>query len=87
MKIMNFNPYNGLPRHPKEISSDPSGILMLCPDGPLRWDKLEDELVPATSERKAFGRIEFYSVDRFGFAGGLNLRVWTTPLIAKPCAS
>lgn len=29
---MMFNPYSGRPRHPSDISSDPSGLLMLDPD-------------------------------------------------------
>lgn len=35
-KTMLFNPYNGKPRHPLDIASDPEGILMLDPDEPVR---------------------------------------------------
>ena len=35
MKTMLFNPYTGTPRHPSDIASDPSGILMLDPDEPI----------------------------------------------------
>ena len=35
MKTMLFNPYTGKPRHPADIASDPSGILMLDPDEPI----------------------------------------------------
>lgn len=30
-----FNPYTGQPRHPADIASDPSGILMMDPDEPV----------------------------------------------------
>jgi hypothetical protein len=36
VKTMLFNPYNGLPRHPSDIASDPQGTLMVDPDEPLR---------------------------------------------------
>lgn len=36
MKTMLFNPYTGKPRDPRDIASDPSGVLMLDPDEPLR---------------------------------------------------
>lgn len=35
MKTMLFNPYSGKPRDPRDIASDPSGILMLDPDEPM----------------------------------------------------
>jgi hypothetical protein len=35
MKTMLFNPYNGNPRHPSDIASDPAGLLMLDPDEPV----------------------------------------------------
>lgn len=35
MKTMLFNPFTGKPRDPRDIASDPSGILMLDPDEPL----------------------------------------------------
>ena len=35
MKTMLFNPYTGTPRHPSDIASDPSGILMLDHDEPI----------------------------------------------------
>lgn len=33
---MLFNPYTGRPRDPRDIQSDPEGILVLDPDEPLR---------------------------------------------------
>jgi hypothetical protein len=35
-KTMLFNPYTGRPRDPRDIQSDPEGILVLDPDEPLR---------------------------------------------------
>ena len=35
-KTMLFNPYSGRPRDPRDIQSDPEGILMLDPDEPIR---------------------------------------------------
>lgn len=34
-KTMLFNPYSGRPRDPRDIQSDPEGILMLDPGEPL----------------------------------------------------
>mgnify|MGYP000370143656 CR=1 FL=1 len=34
-KTMLFNPYSGRPRDPRDIQSDPEGILRLDPDEPL----------------------------------------------------
>lgn len=34
-KTMLFNPYTGRPRDPRDIQSDPAGILMLDPDEPI----------------------------------------------------
>lgn len=34
-RTMLFNPYTGKPRDPRDIQSDPEGILMLDPDEPL----------------------------------------------------
>lgn len=36
MKTVMFNPYTGTPRHPSDIASDPSGLLILEPGAPLR---------------------------------------------------
>lgn len=36
MKTMMFNPYTGRPRDPRDIQSDPAGLLMLDPDEPVR---------------------------------------------------
>lgn len=36
MKTMMFNPYTGRPRDPRDIASDPAGVLMLDPDEPQR---------------------------------------------------
>ena len=35
MKTMLFNPYTGKPRDPRDIASDPAGVLMPDPDEPL----------------------------------------------------
>lgn len=35
MKTMLFNPYTGKPRDPRDIASDPSGLLMVDPDEPI----------------------------------------------------
>ena len=35
-KTVMFNPYTGTPRHPSDIASDPSGLLILEPGAPLR---------------------------------------------------
>ena len=35
-KTVMFNPYTGTPRHPGDIASDPSGLLILEPGAPLR---------------------------------------------------
>jgi hypothetical protein len=32
---MLFNPYTGKPRHPKDINSDPKGVLIVEPGAPL----------------------------------------------------
>lgn len=45
-KTMLFNPYTGKPRNPRDIQSDPEGILMLDPDEPMRS-------VPAAELRKS----------------------------------
>jgi hypothetical protein len=34
-QTMLFNPYSGRPRDPRDIQSDPEGILMLDPDEPI----------------------------------------------------
>lgn len=36
MRTMLFNPYTGKPRDPRDIASDPAGVLMIDPDEPLR---------------------------------------------------
>ena len=46
-RTMLFNPYTGTPRHPSDIQSDPEGILLLDPDGPIRATR------PAPSEPSA----------------------------------
>lgn len=35
-KTVMFNPYTGTPRHPSDIASDPSRLLILEPGAPLR---------------------------------------------------
>lgn len=35
-RTMLFNPYTGHPRDPRDIASDPEGVLMVDPDEPLR---------------------------------------------------
>lgn len=35
-KTVMFNPHTGTPRHPSDIASDPSGLLILEPGAPLR---------------------------------------------------
>lgn len=35
-RTMLFNPFTGKPRDPRDIASDPAGILMLDPDEPVR---------------------------------------------------
>lgn len=35
-KVMLFNPFNGTPRHPDDIKSDPAGILVWDGEEPLR---------------------------------------------------
>lgn len=36
MRTMLFNPYTGRPRDPRDIASDPAGVLMVDPDEPLK---------------------------------------------------
>ena len=36
MKTFLFNPYTGRPRDPRDIQSDPEGILIVEPEAPLR---------------------------------------------------
>lgn len=38
-KTMMFNPYTGKPRDPRDIASDPAGLLMLDPDEPVQAAK------------------------------------------------
>lgn len=35
-KVMMFNPFNGTPRHPDDIRSDPAGILVWDGEEPLK---------------------------------------------------
>lgn len=58
-KTMLFNPYNGKPRHPADIASDPSGLLMVDPDLPLR---------AASQQSAQAAEIDFYAIIReFGY--------------------
>lgn len=47
MKTMMFNPYTGLPRDPRDIQSDPAGLLMLDPDEPVRAAARRADALPS----------------------------------------
>ena len=54
MRTMLFNPYTGKPRDPRDIASDPAGVLMVDPDEPLRPAAREpSDLMAIAMERVA----------------------------------
>lgn len=52
-KTMLFNPYSGRPRDPRDIQSDPEGILMLDPDEPLLAAAPTPPAEAASAQREA----------------------------------
>lgn len=52
MKTVMFNPYTGTPRHPSDIASDPSGLLILEPGAPWARFCLENCRLYAARHRK-----------------------------------
>lgn len=67
--VYHYNPYTGMPRHPKDIKSDPQGLLIVEPGVPLQAaaeidsSKVEVDLLRLVYE-DARSLLRFNGVDR-----------------------
>lgn len=62
-KVMMFNPFNGHPRHPDDIKSDPAGILVWDGEEPLRAvSRMAGELITFTINTELINTMQIESM-------------------------
>jgi hypothetical protein len=89
---LRFNPYRGLPREPRDIASDPAGLLMLDPDEPVRSMAFAAHSVPKASTKGADARIveleeQIAALDLFRRSAlEILARAAPAPGVARKCA-